>query len=281
MARIARGAAACWVVLAVSACGQPAPIIESGPGNAARLLREEIDVSLSHVPLRRAVAAILGEAPLTVAIDPEALGSSVDGKSEPEVSLTLPHLTRQSAFNLVLRPLHLRAVLRDDVLRVLPESKAEQIQEARFYPLAESVSPEDRNSLLNLVKAIVFPPDAEKRVPKLERSQSPARLVPGGLVARHTLTGHEHLARLLNRLNQIASAGLQAPLPAAAADPVTDANEALEAKLAEQGTFQTRDAPLGTALREWSAAGGIPLWINPAIQADLSQKVSANIFDGP
>lgn len=103
-------------------------------------LNERTEISFSDMPLKDAIDFLKDLHEIQIVMDSAALTDEGVDPSAP-VSLELAGITLRSALRLLLEPLALTYVIRDEVMMITTEAKAGEALSTRVYPVADLVIP--------------------------------------------------------------------------------------------------------------------------------------------
>jgi type II secretory pathway component GspD/PulD (secretin)/tetratricopeptide (TPR) repeat protein len=105
-------------------------------------LSQPVTVSFTNVPLRQALYDLQAMKAMNIHLDTAALASESVNPDAP-VSLKVESISLKSALNLILDQLHLRYVVKDEVLKVTTQKAARGDLEQRVFSVADLVIPVD------------------------------------------------------------------------------------------------------------------------------------------
>ncbi len=152
-----------------------------------KALRKQINLSFKDEPLGVAMEKISKELGINIYLDPEGLMAEGITSDQPVTLPKLPQpISLRSALNLMLEPLHLSYVAKDEVLRITSEDAKSGTLEPRTYNVADLVIP----------------------IPNFVPNNSVG--LPGALREAHNLVGQGILTGALNQLPMGLS---QVPVP--------------------------------------------------------------------
>jgi RNA polymerase sigma factor (sigma-70 family) len=183
--------------------GRPAPFhFKEYPQAVARIeaaLEQETSIEFVDTPLSEAVQYISNVHHITIMIDKPELTNVGIATDEP-VNLIISDIKLESMFNLLLEPLELTYLIRDEVLMITTTEKAENTLETRVYDLRW------------------LPPNTSLQMPELLQSSTDgpwkttdgiggtATPIEDGLIVRHTQRMHREITQLLEQLRRHAEA---------------------------------------------------------------------------
>ena len=162
-------------------------------------LQEKTRFEFNDTPLSDVLAFISELHGLQVLVDEQALEDeniSVDQAMTMEVK----DIRLRSALDLLLRPLHLEAVIRDEVMLITSQSEAEELLETHVYRVDGIQSADDLAALINVIVSAVAP-DSWDDV----GGPGSISAYGGGLVVSQSQRVHEELNELLQQLSRLGS----------------------------------------------------------------------------
>lgn len=145
-----------------SALPPPAPPSSAQKDDNApvrQALEKRVALQFERLPFDAAMRQLAGELGVPIWLDPEGL-EEADVTRDQLVSLQLPTLKARHALKILLEPLHLKAIVRDGVLKVTSEEKAQEAVETRVYNVRDLVEMQARPSP-TLAKALTPVPVPE------------------------------------------------------------------------------------------------------------------------
>lgn len=244
-----------------------------------RILLRKARVDADDLPLPDLLRQLAKEHGFQIVIDEESLKDEGVVPDQP-INLRVADVTLKSALNLILEPLLLKTVIRDEVLTVTTAVKAGDLLETRVYDVRKLLGHEDFTPLIEAITACIQP-DTWDEVGGAGsiRENNLARAV----AVRQTQEVHEETARLLEELERQVNVPAEAPPPAPAADPIRDAEQAIRRKLLANCDAIFRDQPVEQILTRLAETHQLPLWPDRQALADegvsYDQKVTVDLHD--
>lgn len=160
------------------------------------VLEEMTEVDLIDVPLSDAMDYFADIHNIRIVIDEVALAEIGVPTDEP-VNILVSEVSLRSALNQILRPKHLAAIIRDEVLQVTAQEVADAHTETRVYDIRALGSlPGDQ--LAEIVESSVPGADWES----IDGSGGAVSALEGALVVRQTQAAHREIVDLLSQLKR-------------------------------------------------------------------------------
>lgn len=194
-------------------------------------LRRPMPLDFNNEPLAIAMRKISEEMGINIYVDPEGLAAESITSDQPVSLPKLPQpISLRSALTLMLEPLHLTHMIRDEVLCISSEEAKRGAASTRTYHIADLVIP----------------------IPNFVPNNNVG--LPGALREAHNLVGQGILAGSLNQLPMGVS---QAPLTVSTSNPTMGTGMTNSSVLAQIGSANIPGAPVvGPGNMAAAAAGG-------------------------
>lgn len=165
-------------------------------------LEKQVALELTRTPLTEAVLLIGQQTGMNVVLDQRGLDEEGLSKDQP-VSMVVKNISARSALRLILEPLNLAVVERDEVLLVTSRQRTEGELVVKTYPVLEEISLDD---LCELIQSTITPDSWDVMGGRGSiRSFGQARQ----LVVRQTTAAHQQITELLMNLPRRSPAGLK------------------------------------------------------------------------
>ncbi|MFN0197639.1 MAG: hypothetical protein ACKVT0_12920, partial [Planctomycetaceae bacterium] len=103
-------------------------------------LDETTEFDFNEIPLKDALTFIAEQHNITIILDDKVLEEGTVSADEP-ITRSLNGITLRSAFRILLRPLELTYVIKDEVLMITSETEADALLSTRVYPVGDLVIP--------------------------------------------------------------------------------------------------------------------------------------------
>src|SRR5262249_28763361 len=129
------------------------------------------DTSLDFqgVPLNEAMDYIADKHSIPIQLDATALKDAGIDPTTTQITMPIRHVTLRSALDLMLSPLNLTSVIKNQVLQITSKSKADTMFETRLYDVRDLVvrehdpmAPPDFDSLTDAIRMTVNPQSWDK-----------------------------------------------------------------------------------------------------------------------
>ncbi|MFN0052563.1 MAG: hypothetical protein ACKV0T_10235 [Planctomycetales bacterium] len=245
---------------------------ESNEAAIRRALLQRMTVNFVEVQLEDAIAWLARKHQLPIDIDRETLNEDRIPFDRP-ITIRVVDVTLQSLLSLILEPLQLTVVIRDETLLVTTFSKAETALETRFYDVRGLIEDGESGPLIDVVKSCVAPLGWNE-----SGGRGSVRALPNGLAIRQTPQVHFEIGDLLQELQRLLAHPAGAPVPELLPDPIRDVEVALHKRLAQPASLDCHEHALVTVLESLSHSYGVPLQIDhpalAAIQVEPTRPVS-------
>src|SRR5262249_22525010 len=114
------------------------------PGSAeetiVKELEQETKIDVIETPFSDVIKDIAKDHEITIVLDPEGLDEA-GVTADQLVSLNLKGISLRSALRILLGPLHLTYVVKDEVLQITSQEKAAEQLVTKVYPVGDLVVP--------------------------------------------------------------------------------------------------------------------------------------------
>jgi type II secretory pathway component GspD/PulD (secretin) len=145
-----------------------------------RRLSTPVNLNFKDTPLRQVVADIRAFHAINIWIDEEALREDAGVSPDRPVTVQLEQVALKSALSLMLRPIHLTYVIRDDVLQITTEKSARGKLERRQLQVADLIIPvQDFGSVSN----------PQVTMPGTQNGNAPMPSVPSPAMTPYAMVG--------------------------------------------------------------------------------------------
>lgn len=204
--------------------GIPAGTESATTARLRKTLAEPTDIDFQDTPLKKAVDVLQAKFDINIQLDNKAfLDAGVGLESPPKITSHLKAVSLRSALRLILHPLDLDFVVKDEVLLITTREKADAELTTRLYPVDDLLDRSHRHNLDvnpagDLITSITWTvspttwdevggPGAIKYLPVIE-----------SLIISQTAEVHELVRDLLVGMRKVKALGLPKDQRAAAKD---------------------------------------------------------------
>jgi hypothetical protein len=153
------------------------------------------EVEFVDTPLREGLNILKDYHKIEILFDSEALKEAGIPEDKP-VTLTLSEITLESILNLMLLPLNLDWVIRNEVLQVTTRKVADRTYRTEIYTPQDFGNSRDVNALKQLVVETVAP------VSWQNAGEAKISTLDGKLIVRQTDRNHREISKFLRKWNQ-------------------------------------------------------------------------------
>jgi hypothetical protein len=121
---------------------QSVDLVKTGSAeeNITKELQKETKIDVIETPFSDVIHDVAKNHEITIVLDPEGLDEA-DVTPDQLVTLNLKGITLRSALRILLGPLHLTYVIKDEVLQITSEEKAAEQLITKVYPVGDLVVP--------------------------------------------------------------------------------------------------------------------------------------------
>lgn len=228
--------------------------LADGSNEAAihQAMTEKTSVKWVDVPLRDAILELAHKHRIPIVLDEQKLQDEGVATDTP-INLQFSGISLRSVFNLMLEPLQLTTVVRDEVLLVTTSVAAGEILTTEVYDVRKLVKDENYGPLIDVLTMTIQPD-------QWDAVGGPGGIseIPNGLVIRQTEAIHREIRQLLQELERVYTAPFGKLPP-----PALNTIEArLRHKLESPTSFNCLNAPLDSVLKSLSLLHGVQILLD-------------------